>query len=209
VKQAAGQRTAYVDVGGTNTRFVVGLRGVWTAAEKKRWKKKLAHLAPHIEIVSDIELAHRRAFGKKAGIVLNAGTGSIAFGRAGNRTARAGGTGPLLGDDGSAFWIGREYLRQTKKNDWRALRAVAVGKNPVAKTASFAVRALKDKKFKAVVERAQDDLVALVEDVAAQLRSKDVLPLAVQGGLFSSRRFRDGFRRKLSRSAFRRRVRFA
>jgi len=45
------------------------------------------------------------------GVVIIAGTGSIAYGRnAGGRAARAGGWGYLLGDEGSGFWIGRRAL---------------------------------------------------------------------------------------------------
>jgi N-acetylglucosamine kinase-like BadF-type ATPase len=40
-----------------------------------------------------------------------AGTGSMAFGRNGERHARAGGHGFLLGDEGSAYWIGRAAAR--------------------------------------------------------------------------------------------------
>src|SRR5580704_11999297 len=45
------------------------------------------------------------------GIVINAGTGSIVYGR--NRefeAARAGGWGHMIGDEGSGYWIGREAL---------------------------------------------------------------------------------------------------
>jgi N-acetylglucosamine kinase-like BadF-type ATPase len=45
------------------------------------------------------------------GVVIVAGTGSIAYGRsAGGRAARAGGWGYLLGDEGGGFWIGRAAL---------------------------------------------------------------------------------------------------
>jgi N-acetylglucosamine kinase-like BadF-type ATPase len=48
----------------------------------------------------------------RPGIVVIAGTGSIAFGRNGEgRTARAGGWGYLFGDEGGGFWIVREALR--------------------------------------------------------------------------------------------------
>jgi len=211
-------RTVYVDVGGTNIRsftidglrftkrqskivnrkFILGLRGVWTAAEKKRWKKKLAHLAPNIDVISDIELAHRRAFGQKSGIVLNAGTGSIAFGRYKGKTARAGGVGPLLGDEGSAFWLGRQYLQQAKGNDWKFLRTIAVNKNPVKKIASFAPRGLQNKQL---FEQAQQNLLKLVESVVRQLKAKEKLPLVLQGGVFSNRRFRDSFMRRARRFA--------
>lgn len=45
------------------------------------------------------------------GVVIIAGTGSIAYGRDGSgRAARAGGWGYLLGDEGSGFWVGRRAL---------------------------------------------------------------------------------------------------
>ncbi len=191
-------REIFVDAGGTNTRFIVGLRGVWTSSEKRRWKKRLSALTPNVEVLSDIELAYRRAFGKKPGIVLNAGTGSIAYGRYKGRAVRSGGVGPLLGDEGSAFWIGREYLRRTKKDDWKFLRKTAVGKNPVAKIASFAPRGLKDQR---IFAQAQDDLLKLVGAVVKKLKAGKQMPLVLQGGLFSNRRFRETFKRRVRRFA--------
>lgn len=44
------------------------------------------------------------------GINITAGTGSIAYGEYAGRQARAGGWGEIFGDEGSAFWIGREAL---------------------------------------------------------------------------------------------------
>jgi N-acetylglucosamine kinase-like BadF-type ATPase len=44
-------------------------------------------------------------------VVVIAGTGSMAFGRNGERRARAGGHGFVLGDEGSAYWIGRAAAR--------------------------------------------------------------------------------------------------
>jgi glucosamine kinase len=45
------------------------------------------------------------------GVVVIAGTGSIAYGRnAHNQAARAGGWGYMLGDEGSGYWIGRAAL---------------------------------------------------------------------------------------------------
>src|SRR4051812_43650452 len=45
------------------------------------------------------------------GISINAGTGSIVYGRnAGFEAARAGGWGHMIGDEGSGYWIGREAL---------------------------------------------------------------------------------------------------
>jgi N-acetylglucosamine kinase-like BadF-type ATPase len=45
------------------------------------------------------------------GINIVAGTGSIAYGEYGGRSARAGGWGELFSDEGSAYWLAREGLR--------------------------------------------------------------------------------------------------
>lgn len=44
------------------------------------------------------------------GISVIAGTGSIAYGEYAGRTARCGGWGELIGDEGSAYWIAREGM---------------------------------------------------------------------------------------------------
>lgn len=51
------------------------------------------------------------------GIVAIGGTGQIAFGRKGDRFMRAGGWGYIFGDEGSAFWIGREAIRAALRVD--------------------------------------------------------------------------------------------
>jgi len=61
-----------------------------------------------IEVVGDMQIAMAAAFGAGPGIIVIAGTGSIAYGRdAQGRTARAGGWGFAISDEGSAHWIGR------------------------------------------------------------------------------------------------------
>jgi N-acetylglucosamine kinase-like BadF-type ATPase len=55
------------------------------------------------------------------GIVVTAGTGSIAYGEYRGRSARAGGWGEVFSDEGSAHWIGREGLGLfSKMSDGRA-----------------------------------------------------------------------------------------
>jgi glucosamine kinase len=61
-----------------------------------------------IEITGDMVVAHEAAFGGGAGVLVVAGTGSICYGRdAEGKTARAGGGGPIVSDEGSGDWIGR------------------------------------------------------------------------------------------------------
>ncbi|MEO6991845.1 MAG: BadF/BadG/BcrA/BcrD ATPase family protein, partial [Candidatus Baltobacteraceae bacterium] len=63
-----------------------------------------------VRFVHDATVAHAAAFGDGDGIVVIAGTGSVAFGRAGTCRARVGGWGPTFGDRGSAFWFGRHAI---------------------------------------------------------------------------------------------------
>src|SRR6266581_557596 len=94
--------------------LAVAARGVWTARERAALRRRLRALAPRVDVLSDAEAAWLGALDGRPGVVVLAGTGSIVVGRdARGRWARAGGLGPLLGDEGSAFWIGREWLRAT------------------------------------------------------------------------------------------------
>jgi glucosamine kinase len=65
-------------------------------------------LATPIDVVGDIQTSLEAAFGTGPGVIVIAGTGSIAYGRDRHgHTARAGGWGFAIGDEGSAHWIGR------------------------------------------------------------------------------------------------------
>lgn len=77
----------------------------------------LAELAPdmvpaNIEVVGDNVIALEAAFGAGPGVIVISGTGSIAYGRDANgHTARAGGWGFAISDEGSGHWIGRRTVR--------------------------------------------------------------------------------------------------
>jgi glucosamine kinase len=65
-----------------------------------------------VVVGTDVEAAFYEAFGEGPGILLVAGTGSVAWGRGPlGRTARVGGWGQLLGDEGSGYAIGLGALR--------------------------------------------------------------------------------------------------
>lgn len=64
-----------------------------------------------VHAATDLEVALEAAVGSRPGVVLIAGTGSSAYGRnAAGEVARAGGHGPWIGDEGSAFDIGRRSV---------------------------------------------------------------------------------------------------
>jgi N-acetylglucosamine kinase-like BadF-type ATPase len=90
----------------------------------------LAEILPSaIKVVGDMEIALEAAFESGPGVMVIAGTGSIAYGRDDQgRTARAGGWGFEIGDEGSAHWIGRTAVSA-------ALRASDKGGEAVASSA--------------------------------------------------------------------------
>jgi glucosamine kinase len=82
-----------------------------------------------IEVIGDMEVALESAFGGGPGIVMVAGTGSIAYGRnERGQTARAAGWGRVVSDEGSGYWIGVEAIRAS-------LRAHDRGEQPRLLTA--------------------------------------------------------------------------
>jgi N-acetylglucosamine kinase-like BadF-type ATPase len=93
---------------------VAGAAGCDTPVNRERMRGLLAPLLPgaRVEVVHDARLVLAAA-GLDAGIVLIAGTGSVAWGMAaGGLEARAGGWGHLLGDAGSGYWVVREAARR-------------------------------------------------------------------------------------------------
>jgi N-acetylglucosamine kinase-like BadF-type ATPase len=68
-------------------------------------------LSSPIDVVGDMQIALEAAFDSGPGVIVIAGTGSIAFGRdRQGKTVRAGGWGFAIGDEGSAHWIGRSAV---------------------------------------------------------------------------------------------------
>lgn len=62
-------------------------------------------------IINDVELACRSAFPAGGGVLLLAGTGSMAMKVTTTTQARVGGWGDMIGDEGSAYWIGQRVLQ--------------------------------------------------------------------------------------------------
>jgi glucosamine kinase len=86
----------------------VGVPGLRSPADAAELSAELTSRAGHpVRVTWDGETAWLGAFCAEPGIAVFAGTGSGALGCDGDRWARAGGHGFLLGDEGSAYWIGR------------------------------------------------------------------------------------------------------
>jgi len=93
-------------------RVCVGLAGAARPEVRDRVLAILSEIIPgEIEVVGDIVITLQAAFGRGPGVIVIAGTGSIAYGRnTEGQTARAGGWGFAISDEGSGHWIGRTLV---------------------------------------------------------------------------------------------------
>jgi N-acetylglucosamine kinase-like BadF-type ATPase len=183
-------------------------------------------LTSPVDVVGDMETALVAAFDDGPGVIVIAGTGSIAFGRdRQGRTLRAGGWGFAIGDEGSAHWIGREavsaLLRASDEGDetHSALQASLFktwGVNSVADLAraansvpspdfaalSHAVAGSKDELAQKVLDDAGKALARTAEIVVRRLFGQawhEVVPVATTGGVFHhSEAVRKAFYNELS-----------
>jgi len=90
-------------------RACIGVAGAGRAEVANAVREIVAEVIPGgLQITGDMEIALAAAFGEGPGVVVIAGTGSIAYGRnERGQTGRAGGWGFAISDEGSAQWIGR------------------------------------------------------------------------------------------------------
>jgi glucosamine kinase len=164
-----------------------------------------------IEIVGDVETAFYDAFGSAPGVIVIAGTGSVVFGRnESGETARVGGWGYPVADEGSGYWIGVEAVRAAlRQHDQGATPAllgkfaerigaenfdqfiVRVNATPAPDFAALFPVVLSsaengDTLAKAVLERAGQELARMAEILCLRLFAGSPAPVVTHGGVFSS-----------------------
>ncbi len=143
-----------------------------------------------VTVSHDARIALRAAVPDGDGMVLIAGTGSIAYAEVAQRTYFAGGYGYLLGDAGSGYAIGAAALRdRVDAGDRTLLSALYQNPNRVAEIAGQAPAVLRaagagDARARQIVDDAAEALLHLL---ARLVESSGVLslPLALAGGLLA------------------------
>ena len=107
------------DAGITSSKVHYVGAGMAGAAQNPDWLKNvLSSVLSHakITVAPDYEIALIGAHGKRYGILVLSGTGSVAFGiDASGESAHSGGWGYLLDDGGSGYWIGLETLKSATR----------------------------------------------------------------------------------------------
>jgi glucosamine kinase len=207
-------------------RVVAGISGAARREIAEVVRGALTDLTPApVQVVGDMVIALHAAFGDGPGVVVIAGTGSIAYARSkSGETARAGGWGWAISDEGSAHWIGREAvgavfscrdadLATSLGNRilaaWKLadLDQLVVTSNavPVADFASLlkqVVAAANDGDAVAarILQDASSELIRLAKTAASRvLPSQGPVQVAMAGGVFAhAAQVREAFSRTLA-----------
>jgi len=198
--------------------IVLGLAGAGRVLDRTELHNTLSDLSlkkkfplKNIIVETDARIALEAAFAASPGVVLIAGTGSIALYRTEDgKILRAGGWGSILGDEGSGFAISRDALNAVMRQyDGRGEKTILTKKA----LSHFNVTSVEDviskiyhdredvsafcpKVLEAVMERDHiahnilvknaGELVELVRVLTMQVRPKKKLPVCMMGGLLES-----------------------
>ena len=109
--------------------------GTTSTARIEQIVAKVAGARPYA-LVNDVESAWAAGLNLADGIVIIAGTGSIAYGVHGERSQRCGGWDYELGDEGSGGWLGKEPASATDATR-RGPCAASYGRNSSLPTISI------------------------------------------------------------------------
>jgi N-acetylglucosamine kinase-like BadF-type ATPase len=190
----------------------VGAAGAGREPERDELRKALRteNLASILVVTTDIEIALAGAFDQGPGIVVSAGTGSVAVGRDRAGTHRIGGYGWQMGDEGSGYAIGRaalgavsrahdgrspltalsdRVLDATRSEDFDALVRWAAGASP-AEVAAIAPAVLEvagggDPLAQGIADYAARELTQLALCLLPVMDVEPPVPVALTGGLLA------------------------
>jgi N-acetylglucosamine kinase-like BadF-type ATPase len=210
---------AFRDAGLRRTR-VASLCAAMAGSDREPIRQRIREwaidrcVAHSVKVVHDAEPLLAQLDRPIDAVALIAGTGSFAFGRAADgRCARAGGWGPVLGDEGSAYWMGLEALRWLSRVvDGRAERTAmfdqlersvawgsqhdlagrvgAMSRQSIAALAKLVDQSAGegDRQATAICDSAANCLTEVVTAVVSQLElSRSGFALVVTGGVLLNR----------------------
>lgn len=196
-----------------------GLAGVGSSQSHEEMQDHLANAFPNakLRLITDLELS-LASIAQPEAIVLVAGTGSSALGRdVQGHTARAGGHGPLLSDQGSAYDVGRlavaaavrdrdrtgsdsaigtEILRHLKFSNWTDLRdrARTAADEVFPRVFPVVAQAAEsgDAHAQTLLRNAAQEIAILASALVDRLNLRDsAVYIAKTGGMVSASKFFD------------------
>jgi N-acetylglucosamine kinase-like BadF-type ATPase len=197
----------------TGDVLVVGAAGAGRPPEREELRTAIRseNIVGSVTVTTDIEIALAAAFEHGPGIVVSAGTGSVAVGRDQNgKRHRIGGYGWQMGDEGSGYAIGRaslgavsravdgrspptalsqRLLQATRSSDFDALVRWAAGASPAEVAALaphvLAVAAEGDPLAKGIADYAARELSQLAICLLPKMELTPPVRVAITGGLLS------------------------
>src|SRR5256885_4404467 len=208
-------------------RLVVGAAGAGREPERQQLVAALqaCGLATAVHALGDVEAALIAALNDGPGILVSAGTGSIAYARdATGHVHRSGGYGWQMSDEGGGYWLGRRALEIAGRaldareegstlltrllaalglQDFDGLVRWSANATP-AQVAALAPHVLNAaREGEAVAKRAVDaaarELVGLARSLERRFPGREPVPMALAGGLFQpGSALLDGFQRLLA-----------
>jgi glucosamine kinase len=198
--------------------IVAGLAGAGRKDIREQAERVLRGCLPGVplKVVTDADVALEGAFAGEPGIVLVAGTGSICFGKNhAGQTARSGGWGHLLGDEGSATWIALEAIKSAlhsfdgrmPSGELRDIISTALGAKDISEVVPDFYRgkitvsqiaglskvvfdlSSEDQAARQILLRAARELGKLVVAVARRLQMEGgTVKVALVGGVFENKK---------------------
>lgn len=194
----------------------LGVAGLNTEREARLLEMQLrVKTGATVTVGDDTEIALLGAFSGGPGIIVIAHAGSNSMGRAENgQTARSGGHGKVVGDEGSEYWIAAQAIRTALQSaDGRieparaletavteaygmpldaVVRNITENRLDYALTLRFAktAMAVNHPATDAILDEAADDLIAHVNALRKTLGH---LPVAMYGSVFDHPRIRARF----------------
>lgn len=189
--------------------------------EVKSVKDKIDNIVKNVlkgtkyKIGNDVEVGLVGSLAGKSGINIVSGTGSIALGKDNRgKSIRCGGWGSYIGDEGSAYWIGKRTLEAfSKQSDSRnvkdelyyiikkhleieddydiidySINKIKKDRTKIAKLSKLCYEAAikGDSNAIKIFEDAAYELSLLVEAIIKKLRFDEEIMVSYSGGVFSS-----------------------
>jgi glucosamine kinase len=148
----------------------IGIAGGGRSEVSSTVRRILAEIVSgEIEVVGDMITTLEAAFGAGPGVIVIAGTGSVAYGRnSAGELVRVGGWGYAVSDEGSAHWIGREAVSA-------GLRAEDEGAKSELLNAVQGVWSLASREQLIVAANSRPDFAVLFPTVATQADAGDAV----------------------------------
>lgn len=191
----------------------IGAAGAASAETSEAVRRIVRQMLPNaeVQVVGDMVIASEAVLQGDPGVVVIAGTGSIAYGRnAAGETARAGGWGFAISDEGSGEWIGKQALRATMRSLDAQRKTILLervcslwklrSRDELVRFANSTPAPIfaelfpivetsaddGDEVARTVLGRAGEELAALVEMVIKRLwKPADLVSVGVSGGVFA------------------------